>query len=101
MRLNSSSARLYLEGDSLAKAELEGDIVVAVDKDVTVKTDLATYDAAAREISAPGPVVIQGKGFEVKGVGLDFAIDEQIVKLSDDVYSYFEPDAEAPGGLAQ
>ncbi|MCB0325699.1 MAG: LPS export ABC transporter periplasmic protein LptC, partial [Bdellovibrionales bacterium] len=79
--------------------ELEGNVAVQLDDSIRMRTDLAIYDSNSREITAPGAVTIEGKGFEVRGRGLDMAIDNQIVKLSDDVYSYFESRAEIPSGV--
>ena len=97
--IESRAAKLYMEGDGLTKAELEGNVAVQLDDSIKMRTDLAIYDSNSREITAPGAVTIEGKGFEVRGRGLDMAIDNQIVKLSDDVYSYFESRAEIPSGV--
>jgi LPS export ABC transporter protein LptC len=96
VRITSRAAKLHLDETSLDRAELEGSVLVALDSDVTIETEYAVYDAAIQEITAPGKVVIKGEGYQVEGVGLDVEIDNEIVKLSDRVYSVFEPDAKSP-----
>ncbi len=99
VRITSRAAKLHLSENALDRAELEGSVLVVLDDGVTIDTEYAVYDAATQEINAPGRVVIKGEGYQVEGIGLDVEIDNEIVKLSDRVYSAFEPDAKAPRNI--
>lgn len=94
--LKSEAGRLYLKDESILRAELEGKIVVAFEDSVTIYADFAVYNARERHIEAPGAVTVTGKGFEVRGVGADLLIDDQIVKFLDQVNSRFSPEAKPP-----
>ena len=94
IRLSSKSARLYLQGKNIGKMHLEGDIRIVLDNGMTVAAGMAVYDASTAKVRAPGPVTISGKGYEIKGEGLDLNVDSQLVRLEREVGSSFDPQAE-------
>lgn len=101
VNLKSRSAKLYLEGDSLKKAVLEGEVTVVIEDSVTMITDLADYNSEDRVVIAPGKVVITGEGFETTGIGMEMQVDADIVKLLNDVHTRIEPNAKAPKGFGR
>jgi LPS export ABC transporter protein LptC len=94
--LLSRAATLRTSGDAVTQAELQGEVRVEFSESMELQTELAVYTLATREITAPGEVHITGRGFDVKGIGMEFDVDKQIVKLNREVYSYFAPEAKIP-----
>ena len=94
--IRSRAARLFMEGDNLKRADLEGDVVVVFDESLTVKTQVASYNAAQRVVTAPGPVDIQTQGFETSAVGMEAHVDDQSVKLLSKVVTRIDREARVP-----
>lgn len=99
LKLNSPVAKLYMIGGALQRAELEGEILAVLNDSVQIKTDFANYDVLHKLVSAPGNVVIQGNGYEIRGVGMEILVDADQSRLLDQVSSRFEQGGEAPRGL--
>ena len=100
VNVSSRSAKLYLEGESLSRVELEGDIVVAIDNSIEMRSGLAFLDMTQRLLRAPAHATLAGPGYEVQGVELEVDIDQQNVRFYRDVESRFEQGAKVPGGVS-
>ena len=96
VRLTAKSAKLRSQGDTLARAELLGDIVVSLDSDLVLETQLALYHILTGKITAPERVNILGEGYSIKGDKLSANLNAQTLKLSGNVVSVFTPGAKAP-----
>ncbi len=97
--LRSNAAKLYLQGQALQKAEMEGGIQVLIDNSLQVRTEFAAYDSVKGEITSPDKVEITGSGFELRGVGMVIKVDSREISLLEEVDSSFKPGAKIPGGL--
>lgn len=97
--ITAKAARLYALGSALVSAELEGDVVLTMDGTTKVLADQAMYSAKDARVSIPGNVTVHGQGYQIDGIGLDLATEEQIVRLTRDVRSKFEQDAHIPSGI--
>ena len=89
IELSSNAAKLYLKAETLAGADLEGDIRVKLDQSTVVRSEFASYDAEGRKIVAPGEVLIEGEKFAIEGKRLDYEIDNNRLSLNEDVRSRF------------
>ncbi len=96
VRLEAKSAKLLSQDEALARAELVGNIIVALDNGLVLKTELAVYDVAAGKIVAPERVEIQGKGYSIEGEELTANLEAQVIKISKNVVSVFTNEAKAP-----
>jgi len=96
VQIRSAAAKLLLDEQSIERAELQGNIEVALAEGVRIAADIATYDAVSRQIDAPGNVIISGEGYEVRGKRLTLDVEGGVVKLAQDVYSRFLAEAKAP-----
>jgi LPS export ABC transporter protein LptC len=96
IQIQSKSAKLYLTLQKLNKAELSGESIIDLGNGTSLLTDLALYDMQTGEVSAPGSVSVQGKGYLIKGKGLVADVNRQVVRLLADVNCKFEVNAEAP-----
>ena len=99
--ISSRAAKLHLSEGALRKAELEGGVRVLAQSNVRIDAEYAVYDLQRKQILVPEAVEITGDGFEVRGIGLEFEIDKQIVKLQKQVYSFFAVEARVPSGVAK
>ncbi len=98
--MRSKAAKLFMNGTSLSKADLEGDVVVSIDDSVFTQTDFATYDVQTGLVKAPGHVSINGSGFEIKGTGLEAIVENHEMTLQDNVTSRFDSWADVPEGVS-
>lgn len=98
VRLEAKSAKLLSQNDTLARAELVGDIVVSMDSGIVLETQLALYQVLAGKISAPERVKIQGEGYSIEGDELTADLQAQVVRISRNVASVFTSGAKAPMG---
>ena len=96
IRFRSDEGKLFLKGESLERAELQGNIEVEMEDDLRFKADEAAYDRGTGEISSQGKVVIFGPGYQVIGVGMRMSLDGQTVDLLRQVESQFEQTAKVP-----
>lgn len=99
--VTSKAARLHMDGDSISKAELDGDVVVGLEDSMELRTNQAVYSLRDKLFIAPEDVQILGEGFEVRGIGLEFGLEKQIVKLDRQVYSYFSTQAHLPSDVTK
>lgn len=98
IHFRADQARVYLDAQSISKAELEGNVVVEA-ADVKIATQHGVYMGKEKMVVAPYQVVVEGPGYKVEGVGLSFDIEQQSVKLSQTVKSEFDPNARTPQEL--
>jgi len=96
VHLTSATGKLYLKGEDLQRAELEGDVLINFDASLTVKSTAITYDSSGEIVSSSQPVNIVGPGYEVNGVGMRLVVDNQIVDLLSQVDSSFTNAAAFP-----
>ena len=94
--IRSKGAKLHMPKKQLSRAELEGDIVLTVHDEMVIHTETATYDVLDKRIFAPGIVSINGRGFEVDGIGMEVDIAAEEIQLLDDVTSLIHANAEVP-----
>lgn len=94
--VRSRAGKIFVEGMTMQRAELEGNIEVLLDNSITVETEIANFDAAEERITAPGSVTISGPGFLVTGVGLRVLLTDQKLSLARDVSSRFERGGRVP-----
>ena len=92
----SDGAKLQIENDALKKVGLEGNVKIALDKDIEVMTGLAFYYAGKDKMSSPSSVEIKGKGFEISGRGVEIEIEPQIIRIKSEVLSIFRENAKMP-----
>lgn len=96
LKIFADSARLFLEGETLDRAELQGNVVLKQGESMTLKTDFATYDSTEQLVTAPRQVRVEGTGYAIDGVGMDLALDTEIVTLHRDVKSRFDKGTQMP-----
>lgn len=96
VEFRSRNARLFMEGDEVHRADLEGEVVVEFDEGMELHSELATYDADTQQIKVPDHAVIKGSAYQIEGDGLEADIDSEVIRISRDVRSKFEKGAEMP-----
>lgn len=99
VELTSRGARLYLDGDSIAKLHLEGEISLEIGESVEVITEHAAYDADSSIINAPGKVLVRSDGFTVEGIGLEMDSGKESIRIGRQVRSVFRRGAVVPPGF--
>ncbi len=99
VRVKAEAAKLYRSETSLARAALDGNIVIETGDGMFIHTDSAEFDAVAKVFQAPAGVEIHGEGFSVKGEGFRFYVESGIVSFSRNVQCSFETGAKIPQGL--
>ncbi len=96
VELKSDAGKLHLDGDSLTRAELEGNIVIQVDESLTFTTDQAVYNRTEGTLTAPGRVMFSGPGYQVEGSGFRLSLVDHTVEIYSDVSSEFRHGAQVP-----
>jgi LPS export ABC transporter protein LptC len=94
--IRAKNARLFMDGEQVKQADLEGAVEVEFSKGVLLKTELANFDSELQLIRAPGAAVIEGNGFRMAGDGMEAEVEKEVVKLLREVKSRFERGAELP-----
>lgn len=94
--IKARNARLFMDGEQVKRADLEGSVEVEFSEGMTLKTELASFDSDTQQIKAPGAALIQGSGYEIKGDGMEAEIDHEVVRLLREVKSRFERGAQLP-----
>jgi LPS export ABC transporter protein LptC len=96
VKFRSRNARLFMDGDQVHRADLEGDVVVEFDEGIEVFSELATYDADTQQVKIPDHAIIRGTGYQIEGDGLEAEIDSEVIRILRDVKSKFEKGASMP-----
>ncbi|MBP9837865.1 MAG: LPS export ABC transporter periplasmic protein LptC [Proteobacteria bacterium] len=99
VNVKANSARLYMQGATLDKAVLEGNVQIEVENSLSVITEAAEFSAKEKIFSAAGSVLIKGNGYKISGFGLSLPIETEYLVLRHDVECEFSENAEAPKGL--
>lgn len=94
--IRSRNARLFMDGEQVKEADLEGAVQVQFDEGITLLTELANFEADSQTIRAPGAVKILGEGYETNGDGMETEIEPGIIRLQRDIRSKFERGATMP-----
>jgi len=96
VKFRSRNARLFMDGDQVHRADLEGEVVVQFEEGLEVHSELATYDADTQQIKVPDHAIIQGTAYQIEGDGLEADIDSEVIRILRDVRSKFEKGAAMP-----
>lgn len=97
--VHAERARLFMAGENVERAELEGSVKVELGTGTIVYSDFAVYESETDQIEAPGKVLISGEGYETRGDGLELNIRTEEVYLLRDVSSKFNRGAKVPSGI--
>lgn len=90
VQLTASHARLYLKGNHISKAELDGGVIVHYG-DLVISTQQATFAPDDDQLVAPGAVKVEGEGMTVTGVGLSGRPKEEVFQLLNQVSTDITP----------
>lgn len=90
--LKAKAGKLYLNGEKMDKAELEGEINFFVTGDFSTKTDYAVLEVEKNEVTSPNLVVVEGEGFQISGRGMNLDLEKKKVRLNSRVRSAFYED---------
>ncbi|MCC6953520.1 MAG: LPS export ABC transporter periplasmic protein LptC [Deltaproteobacteria bacterium] len=96
LTLTSDSAKLYMEGELMDRAELQGNVVVQSEDSVTLATQFAVFRDSERLITAPGEARISGPGYQVDGEELELFIDRDEMNFGSNVRSQFARGSKMP-----
>jgi LPS export ABC transporter protein LptC len=83
-------ARLSLQGNHVKRAELSGGLEVRYGN-VVVTVREAAFTPDEDTLEAPGPVMIEGQGFKVAGIGLTAHPHEEVFDLHSQVSTEVRP----------
>lgn len=87
VRVDSDTATILLDATSLVEAELEKNVVLVYDDDLTIRSEKAIYDRVNATVVAPGPVTIQNKTILINGENLEADLESQSFDLTRNVDS--------------
>ncbi|MCB0358712.1 MAG: LPS export ABC transporter periplasmic protein LptC [Bdellovibrionales bacterium] len=94
VRIRARAGKLHLSGQSLERAELEGDVHVALDESMNLVTERATYDSVAQLLICPDFARVFGPGYTVEGNELRAHVDTRVATFGANVRSRFEKTSE-------
>jgi LPS export ABC transporter protein LptC len=87
VELEAGSAKLFVDGASLSKAELFDGVKVVRNNEVTIETDRAVFDKVNNKIHAPGAVKLTSEGMDISENKLEVDITTREVRLLENVDS--------------
>lgn len=90
--VSAGEAIVYLEGAGLRSAELSKSVIIQVDPETTITTELASYDRPSDNIAAPGKVQVTGQMIEVSGGFLRGSVQKNEFTIAGGVQSVIHPD---------
>ncbi len=70
--------------------DVSGDVVITSSEGFRVSTYSLHYDNERRQITTTDPVILEGKGVRVKGVGAVVDVDSKMVTILKDVETFIE-----------
>ncbi len=79
--------------------DLSGNVTVT-SGELSLRTATAHYSSQAHRITSDDPVIIEGRGLEVRGTGLDVDVAAQAMRLTSAVYTRIEPKARVGASAA-
>ncbi len=79
--------------------DLSGDVTVT-SGELSLRTPTAHYSSQAHRITSDDSVIIEGRGLEVRGTGLDVDVASQAMRLTSAVYTRIEPNARVGASAA-
>jgi LPS export ABC transporter protein LptC len=93
-RLNARTAKLYLKGAALSKAEASEGVTLNYNDKLNVETDFAIYDKDKKSVFAPGGVKFVSDRIEVNGEELNVDLETEQFVLARNVSSLIKPENE-------
>jgi len=96
VKFKSRNARLFMDGDQVRRADLEGEVIVEFEEGIKLLSELASYDADTQQIRVPDHAIILGTAYRIEGDGLEADIDSEVIRILRDVKSKFEKGAVMP-----
>ncbi|MCC6932554.1 MAG: LPS export ABC transporter periplasmic protein LptC [Deltaproteobacteria bacterium] len=95
VEITSKAAKLISDGETLGKVDLEGDVRVKLDADTEIITSLAFYYSGKNKIVSPGQFTLQGKGYQIEGIGVEVDLEPQVINVLKNTRSTFNKGATA------
>lgn len=90
--LRGTSGTVLLEGKELKRVDVEGAIAVQLG-DYALSTDRASYEADRDLVTAPGAVHITGGGLDIEGQHMEVEVNNQRMRLAEQVRVVLQPAA--------
>jgi len=81
VRLESGSATLYLDGNSLVKADTTDGVTLNYNDKLTLTTDYASFDKEKNIVHAPGQVLIKTELLDISGESMQANVETQEVTI--------------------
>lgn len=94
--VDAASAKLYLAGEGVLRAILEGKTDISSGDRMSLHTNGATFDSVRGEFSTESEVAVSGQGFEIQGERLRYILATGVLTFDGHVRSKFEPGAQMP-----
>lgn len=91
VELRSKEAQVFIDGVTLTRADLQGNVRLVQDNRTTIATETASFDRTKNIVTAPGAVTITTPQGQVTGASLSANIDTQIFELHGDVETVILP----------
>ena len=96
MEVSSARAKVFGNDKAANKAELEGDVKVAISEGISAFGPLAVYNSEESKLTLADGSLVKGSGFEVTGEIMDVFVDKKYLSIRGGVRSIFEPNAKLP-----
>jgi LPS export ABC transporter protein LptC len=91
MELSGDEGHLFFNDGGMEKMELRGTVEVNF-QGYNLQTDELHYLQGDDRVVSPGKVTVKGQGFELEGVGMELAIQDEKIRLLDRVRTKIQPD---------
>lgn len=94
--VDAAAAKLYLAGEGVLRAVLEGKTEITSGEKLALHTNGATFDSTRGEFFTESVVEVSGEGFHIDGRRLRYVLATGTVVFDGDVKSKFEAGAQLP-----
>jgi LPS export ABC transporter protein LptC len=100
IQVSAAEGHLYLVQQEIDRMELEGQIQMSY-RGFVLHTEKVLYFKNRNQVVLPGHVKVTGDGLEFEGVGMEITLDQEQLRLLQNVRSRMEPERLKKSRIAQ
>jgi LPS export ABC transporter protein LptC len=100
IQVSAAEGHVYLVEQEMDRLELEGQVQMSY-RGFVLETGKVLYFKSRNQVVLPGHVKVTGEGLEFEGVGMEIALDQEKLRLLQNVRSRMEPERLKNSRVAQ
>jgi LPS export ABC transporter protein LptC len=100
IHVSAAEGHVYLVEQEMDRMELEGEVQMSY-RGFVLETGKVLYSKNRNQVMMPGRVKVTGEGLEFEGVGMEITLDQEKLRLLQNVRSRMEPERLKNSRIAQ